>query len=909
MKIIAICTIGLISSGFLGGCRSEAAINESHDDDDEPKGYYQTMDYGPVIAESIKLEWPENSFVRKGLGIDLGNNSAMIFDTDLMRFAAGSVGGWLDISESDYTSYKGSEIASIEGRQVFGTPEIAGWAKNGSFHGLRNDDIGNLPRDWAHYQGYYRSDDKVVLSYSVGETNVLELPETAKHDGIIAFTRTIQVGASENKMKALISGKQGSWSAERVGDHEMTFSRNDTTYVIGLANASEYVKLSESEVGIELHFQPSESLRTVKVLLFEIPSSDGDKVDNILGKLRNSELPNLQAMTQGGPAQWDKEIEVSGVLSGDNSGYVIDRIPVPFDNPWGSWMRLSGLDFFKDGTRAAVSTWNGDVWIVSGIDETLDNIKWRRFASGLFYPMGVAIVDEEVYVTERSQLTRLHDLNGNGEADYYENFNNDGIVYPKAHSLGLEVDSEGNFYFYKNGNRVPSEIPQHGALIQVSPDGKSREVYARGYRGANTLGIGDDDMILGADQEGNWVPVDRIDVIKQDGFYGDRRHGGEHLEVGEFEPPITWTPKDVNNSSGMITYAGDSRWGPLSGQWIMGSYGQRTLFAVLTEEMGGKLQGGIVKLPVESTSGLMRGQVNPNDGQLYVAGLRGWQTLATDDASFERIRYAGGNANLPKEINITPKGVQLTFTDPLDPESAQNLQNYHVERWDYIYSSKYGSPEVLPDNSQIEARDTMKVSSLTISENKKTVFLELPDMRSVMQMKIAYELTFGSGQVEENVIHHTVNWVTEADANDKPEWQQRILANHQEAVASADQKEEVSSDDDSAPEWYRKGMASFEQNCTSCHISGGVAPDLSTSEWAGGKREVLVRILLQGKRGNRGIMTPFSWMDDEEIATITSYIRARWHELEKISPSEVKNIRDITNSRTKLWTEEELRNL
>src|SRR5699024_7298488 len=121
---------------------------------------------------------------------------------------------------------------------------------------------------------------------------------------------------------------------------------------------------------------------------------------------------------------------------------VVDQIPIPFDNPWGSWMRLSGIDFFNGGKRAAVSTWNGDVWVVSGIDDSLENVRWKRFASGLFYPMGLAIVDGKIYVTERSQLTRLHDLNGDREADYYENVNNDGIVYPMAHSLELQVDSE-----------------------------------------------------------------------------------------------------------------------------------------------------------------------------------------------------------------------------------------------------------------------------------------------------------------------------------------------------------------------------------------------------------------------------------------------------------------------------------
>jgi hypothetical protein len=138
------------------------------------------MDYGPVLSESIRKDQPEGSLVRKGLAIRLDHNTAMIFDTDLMRFSGGIADGWLDITETDYMSYKGSQIASVEGRQVFFTTEIAGWANDGSFYGPRDDGMGNLPRDWAHYKGFYRHGDQIVLSYTVNETSVLELPQAIK---------------------------------------------------------------------------------------------------------------------------------------------------------------------------------------------------------------------------------------------------------------------------------------------------------------------------------------------------------------------------------------------------------------------------------------------------------------------------------------------------------------------------------------------------------------------------------------------------------------------------------------------------------------------------------------------------------------------------------------------------------
>ena len=72
---------------------------------------------------------------------------------------------------------------------------------------------------------------------------------------------------------------------------------------------------------------------------------------------------------------------------------------------------------------------------------------------GLFHPLGLKIVDDEILVLGRDQITRLHDLNKDGEADLYENFNNDVQVTPNFHEFAFELqtDPQGNFYFSKGG--------------------------------------------------------------------------------------------------------------------------------------------------------------------------------------------------------------------------------------------------------------------------------------------------------------------------------------------------------------------------------------------------------------------------------------------------------------------------
>ncbi len=70
-------------------------------------------------------------------------------------------------------------------------------------------------------------------------------------------------------------------------------------------------------------------------------------------------------------------------------------------------MYFGGHDFFADGS-AAICTMQGDVWHVTGLDASLKDVRWRRFASGLHQALGLVIADKSVYVLGRDQITRLH---------------------------------------------------------------------------------------------------------------------------------------------------------------------------------------------------------------------------------------------------------------------------------------------------------------------------------------------------------------------------------------------------------------------------------------------------------------------------------------------------------------------
>ena len=120
---------------------------------------------------------------------------------------------------------------------------------------------------------------------------------------------------------------------------------------------------------------------------------------------------------------------------------------------------------------------------------------------------------------------------GDGEADFYENFNNDGPLTLQRHEfvMGLETDAEGNFYYCRSGHYILSKKGKNCCVMKVSRDGRKLEVFARGLREPNGLSIGPDGTMTVADNEGNGIPPAELDSVF-DKFY--RAEKGDHVRPG-----------------------------------------------------------------------------------------------------------------------------------------------------------------------------------------------------------------------------------------------------------------------------------------------------------------------------------------------------------------------------------------
>jgi putative heme-binding domain-containing protein len=430
----------------------------------------------------------------------------------------------------------------------------------------------------------------------------------------------------------------------------------------------------------------------------------------------------LAHLTKGGPAQWPQEIATRGTL-GTTRPYALDTIELPFDNPWKAMLFFGGHDFFADGT-AMLCTMQGDVWRVEGLDARLTAVRWRRFAAGLHQALGLVVAEGRVHVLGRDQITRLHDLNGDGEADFYECVSNAYVTSPAGHDFitGLARDPAGNFYAVSGAQ----------GLLKVPPDGRRAEVLATGFRNADGVARSPEGVLTVPNSEGDWTPGSMICEVRAGGHYGS---GGPKQGQAP-DLPLVYLPRGLDNSSGGQAWVTSDRWGPLDGQLLHFSYGAGTFFLVLREQVDGQPQGAVVPLPGDFQSGVHRGQFNPRDGQFYVSGMGGWGTYTPADGCFQRVRYTGDPVQIPVAAHVHENGVLVRFAQPVDRGVASDPRSHFAQAWNYRYSAAYGSPELSPHHPGALGHDPVLIKSATVLADGQTLFLELPDLQPVSQLHL-----------------------------------------------------------------------------------------------------------------------------------------------------------------------------
>src|SRR5699024_6835297 len=131
------------------------------------------------------------------------------------------------------------------------------------------------------------------------------------------------------------------------------------------------------------------------------------------------------------------------------------------------------------------------------------------------------------------------------------------------------------------------------------------------------------------------------------------------------------------------------------------------------------------------------------DGSLWVGhAAHGWG----GDTGIQRIIFTGKPPADIYSMNLTAKGFDLTFTQPLDDSSALLPDNYMFQHYYYAYHKKYGS-----DRMDVKS---VPVTNVGISDDHNKVSLTL----STLKRGYVYQLDLGDIRTKagDSLDHHLV---------------------------------------------------------------------------------------------------------------------------------------------------------
>jgi hypothetical protein len=539
----------------------------------------------------------------------------------------------------------------------------------------------------------------------------------------------------------------------RLRGHGAASEGDRATGMAWLASEASGVKVGGfgSTNAVRITLEASTRPMVLAVVSWSGKASDAARFHETAKKLSMPTHPSAVARLE---RRADKPLKTQGQRGSDADFLAVDTLTMPYENPDNALLFGSGVDVGPDGA-VYVCTIHGDVWKVTGVDADLRELTWRRFATGLYQPLGLKVVDGKVHVLGRDRITRLEDRNGDGHADLYATHFDGIATSPGGHDYvaGLELDATGRLY-YADPNGVH----------RVERDGSGATTLATGFRNPNSLGVrglkGTTPVVTVSPQQGTWTPSSGIWEVRE-GLYGG--YGGPRKTAARpagYDAPLCWIPHGVDNSSGSQAWIPEGPWGPLGGLPLHLMWGRCGALLLLrdTDASGAGVQGAVVPLPAKFLSGPNRATFNPADGSLLVAGSTGWQTSAVKDGALQRVRFTGKPVNVPVGWRVVPGGMEVRFALPLDPATVADIGSYSVRAWNYRYAEAYGSKDWSLKNPAKEGRDDWTVSGAKVGADGKSVVLAIAEMGPVMQGELKYNVNpAGGGKALRGSLWFTVN--------------------------------------------------------------------------------------------------------------------------------------------------------
>ena len=625
------------------------------------------------------LRTSEKHVSPRGLILKSDNQFYACFDTDKLCFSSIWQGEGVSMNAMAPGSYKSKSWFKKAPEGEKNVPHILG-SKKFTF----------MTKNEGKWNGLHLTEQGAVIEYSLNGSAIKET--LYSKDGNTLF-RQLKISSGTEPLFLPLKKATIEQNSLKCGDFILTIHTKNP-YSLTQKNGLTGISF---KAGMDIDL----------TLVYSTGSHTADRV---------KKFPNINISSK---AFWPEEIKTQVRRSIENHEFILEEIELPTGNSFKRKVRISGIAFFDDN-RMALSTFDGDVWILK-----LNEMKWKRFASGFNEPQSLLIKNRQIYVFDRNGIIRLHDRDKNGEADFYENFCSLPIqtVESRDFAMDMVLHPDGSFILAKGGQRGQSISPHAGSVLKVSANGKTLEVLATNLR-EPYLGIdpeGGD--IFVSDQQGNWVPTSPVYKVTKGDNYGFKADFQGKEPFKNIADPLVWIPYTMNQSTaGIFKYQ--------EKQFIVLDY-SRPGFGILLYDKEKPSQTSYRSVNLNFPFPLLKGAVNPIDGLAYLGGFKIWGSRGE--------RISGLGRLIPRKVQALKQvlhfkeGVCLKFYNQVSNELL-NPANYEIKRWNIERTYKYGSGHFKRDGSSGE--ESLGMSGITLSKDKKSLFLAIPDMQKTDQMKI-----------------------------------------------------------------------------------------------------------------------------------------------------------------------------
>ena len=419
-------------------------------------------------------------------------------------------------------------------------------------------------------------------------------------------------------------------------------------------------------------------------------------------------------------------------------------------------MEVGAMTLMSDG-NLLVGTRRGDVYVLENPYGDPASAVFRPWARGLAQPLGFLEHNGGIYTAQRGELTRIKDSNGDGKADIFETVCDAWDISGNYHeyNFGPRMDKEGFMWITLNkpfGGQpyADPEVKQahwRGWAVRVNPETGEMFPMAAGLR--SPAGVEDSPWgdIFYTDNQGEWCNASKLSHLEFGDYHGHpwglptQKLAGApfetmpqpisgtfmkdmHQQIPQFKMPAVWFPYDKmgKSPSGLRWDLTDGKFGPYAGQLFVADQHHATVMRVNLENVDGHWQGACFPFREGFQCGIIRICVG-SDASLFVGmSNAGWGGRGNRPWGLQRLKWTGKIPFEVHEMKAQPDGFKLTFTEPVNPEAAANLDSYKMESYTYRLESRYGGPE--------DDKKEVKITHAQVSKDGMSVRIKIDPIRA-----------------------------------------------------------------------------------------------------------------------------------------------------------------------------------